>query len=461
MKFDDTIAAISTPPGTGAIAVVRMSGPVAVAIAQSITSSGGASGPAELTSHHARHGYVFDPDSGEKIDEVVIVAYRAPRSYTGEDLVEISCHGGPVVTSEILSLCLEHGARLAHAGEFTKRAFLSGRLDLTQAAAVLDLIQAKTGRQGRRALSALAGYLGAKIREARDSLLNLLTRIAAGIDFPEEIGDTPEEDVQGILTNNVRLLSELADTARSGRFLRDGLRLAIVGRPNAGKSSLLNQLLKFERAIVTEIPGTTRDSLEELLDVNGIPVILVDTAGIRHTVDQVELIGIERTRAAIAASHLVLLVTDMVEGWGNPEEQILGMIGSRPFLRAANKVDLRPNGAPTTDSSDGPANCVNHLAVSAKTGAGMSDLTNAIETWVFKDEAGREGQASLNVRQAELCMRAVAALHLAENTLAQALPQDCLATDLKAAVDALSEISGEAVSDEIIDNVFARFCIGK
>jgi tRNA modification GTPase len=456
---DDTIAAISTPPGTGAIAIVRLSGPDAFAIVEQIFSAGRRTSPPELASHVARYGLIRDPHSGELVDEVVVIPYRAPQTYTGEDLVEVNCHGGPVITAAILDLCLRLGARLARPGEFTQRAFLSGRIDLTQAEAVLDLIQAKTGRQRRMALSALSGVVGEKIGMVRTALLELLTRIVAGIDFPDEIGDAPEHDVATTLAESIGTLEDLARTVRSGRFLREGLRLAIVGRPNAGKSSLLNQLLKFERAIVTEIPGTTRDSLEELLDINGIPVILVDTAGIRHTDDRVELIGIERTRRAVEESDLVLVVADLIEGWGQPEDEIIKMVDTRPFLLVANKLDLVSNGnlqAPAGQRE----NCIGSLKLSAKTGSGIAELTGAIESWVFRDE-GLERQASLNARQTELCLKAVGALRLAEATLAEGRPQDCLSTDLKAAVDALSEISGEAVSEEIIDNVFARFCIGK
>jgi len=468
MIATQTIAAISTPPGTGAIAVVRVSGPDALAIADRIFSAqlpestkGSVVAAREgWQSHLARHGYVYDPASLTVMDEVVLIPYRGPRTYTGEDLVEINCHGGSLVTREILDLCLREGARLARPGEFTERAFLSGRIDLTQAEAVLDLIQAKTSRQGRLALSALSGDLGQEISAIRKSLVELLTGIVAGIDFPEEVGDTPSDQVHDVTEDCLARLEVLSHTARSGRFLREGLRLAIVGRPNAGKSSLLNQLLKFERAIVTEVPGTTRDSLEELLDLSGIPVILIDTAGIRPTVDQVERIGIERTGRAINQSDLVLLVCDLSAGWGEPEEEICRLVGGRPLLCIGNKVDLTPDASVAGLGNHGCFS-IGPLAISAKTGQGLPALTAAIESWVFEGDSARQGRSSLNARQAELCLKAVAALQLVRSTLKSGLPQDCLATDLKAAVDALSEISGEAVSEEVIHKVFANFCIGK
>lgn len=447
-NFVETIAAISTAPGIGAIAVVRVSGINAIEIAKIIFRRGDQKREVpEFKANFAMHGFVVDPISGDTIDEVVITPFLAPHTYTGEDLVEISCHGGPIITAEILQLLLNNGARLAKPGEFTMRAFMAGRIDLTQAEAVIDVIQAKTTRQGRRALSALTGTLGDRIRIVRNAVLELLTRVVAGIDFPEEIGDAPEPQIEQVCKQALTELDVLARTARTGRFLREGLRLAIVGRPNAGKSSLLNRLLQFERAIVTDVPGTTRDSLEEMLDLKGIPILLVDTAGIRHTEDQVEQIGIERSKRAIAEADLALLVIDATQGEGEPETQIRELLGDKPHITVNNKADL------VGTKSGG-------IAISALTGQNIDDLTKEIEKFVFEDTASREGP-SLNTRQAELCLKAAAALRLVLSTAEAGYPQDCLATDLKTAVDALSEISGQSVSEEVITQVFATFCIGK
>ncbi|MBX9880153.1 MAG: tRNA uridine-5-carboxymethylaminomethyl(34) synthesis GTPase MnmE [Candidatus Obscuribacterales bacterium] len=458
---NETIAAIATAPGVGAIAIVRLSGPRAFEIANSIFAidKNVLSQTIDLKSHHVQHGYIVDRDLQTIVDEVVLIPYKSPRSYTGEDLVEVTCHGGPVVTSAILALMLKNGARLARAGEFTERAFLSGKLDLTQAEAVLDLIQAKTTRQSRMALSALAGHLGGNIQKIRLDLLNLMSAVVAGIDFPEEVGEADVNEVAKVSAQSRKALEELTKTARSGRFMRDGLRLAIVGRPNAGKSSLMNQLLKFERAIVTEIAGTTRDSLEELLDLNGIPVVLIDTAGIRHTDDTVEKIGIERSRKAVAESDLVLFVVDLTAGFDETERDILNVIGTRPFVLIGNKVDVAKNNGHFAESKS--SNCVGALNISAATGEGVDTVAGQVESWVFGESSLRNGQASLNQRQAELCRRAAEALAHVETTLASGLPQDCLATDLKTAVDALSEVCGESVSEEVIHQVFANFCIGK
>lgn len=463
MIVSDTIAAIATSPGASAIAVVRLSGPrssyIASTIFQTALDSKRSQSP-KLRRQIATHGYIIEPASGAIIDEVVLIPYIAPNSYTGEDLIEISCHGSPFITQQILSLCLNQGARLARPGEFTQRAFLNGKLDLTQAEAVLDLIQSKTGMQSRQALSALRGDLGARVITVRGQLMELLSRVVAGIDFPEEVGDVPLDDIEDVIDACLIELKSLAQTARSGRFLRDGVRLAIVGKPNAGKSSLLNQMLKFDRAIVTDVPGTTRDSLEEMVDINGIPVILIDTAGIRDTQDQVEQIGIERTYLAVGRCDLALHVADVTSGWDADDSLIASTLKQVPHFLIANKIDVVKEFDRSQFERNG--NCgLGVLPISARTGEGMSELNKAIESWVFADKQSADRGASLNARQGELCQRAVQALDLARETSSSGMPQDCLATDLKSAVDCLSEICGEAVSEEIISNVFANFCIGK
>ena len=502
LNFEDTITAISTTPGPGAISVIRMSGPDAEKILQKIFSPTNLIEPEKLItevplfkSHFAKHGYIYDPSTRDIIDEVVFVFYKNPASFTGEDLVEISCHGGLLICHEILALLINLGARLARRGEFSERAFLNGKMDLTQAESIVDIIQAKTTKQGRAAVSALTGLLGKPIKETRTQLMSLLSRIVAGLDFPEEIGDAPEPEIEDVVKRSLSYLRELASTARAGKFLREGLKLAIIGRPNAGKSSLLNQLLKFERAIVTDIPGTTRDSIEEILDLNGIPVTLVDTAGIRETEDKVEQIGIERSRQAIDDCDLALLLVDLTEQWGEAEEQIYTYIDGKPYVIVINKVDLlegedQPT-APSTgeaastasesDSNNSSAqnfhsNKINEhknmipdrvttsaigiCSISAKTGENVSQLTKVIEEWVYKDAQLRDGP-SLNTRQAALCNKAASCLEIALETVQLQMPQDCIAGDLKIAIDSLSEISGEAVSEEIITEVFATFCIGK
>ncbi|CAN5477290.1 tRNA uridine-5-carboxymethylaminomethyl(34) synthesis GTPase MnmE [soil metagenome] len=477
---DDTICALSTAPGVGAIAIVRLSGPAAISITQKIflpklsgaknssSTSAGSLTNWQPKSHQATIGYIIRED-GEPIDEVVLIPYIGPNSYTGEDMVEINCHGSPIVTRELLNLALEHGARLAQAGEFTKRGFLAGRIDLTQAEAVLDLIHSKTERQSRLALTVLKGQLGEEIKAVRSKLIELLTRIVAGIDFPEEVGDLPTDDIESITNECIVRLDQLAKTSRSGRYLREGLKLAIVGRPNAGKSSLLNQMLNFERAIVTDIPGTTRDSIEEPVDVNGIPVVLIDTAGVRVTEDAVEKIGIARTSKAIEEADLVVFLIDPSQGIGEEEEVIATKLieFERPYLVVNNKVDLKEN-SPADNSlvlqalAAKKAPVINEpIPISARYGNGLEQLKAAIEQWALAGSPLQELGGSLNQRQGQLCLRALESLGFLKEAVQTGLPHDCLGTDLRQAVDALDEISGVAVTEEVITEVFANFCIGK
>ncbi len=461
MNFEQTIAAVSTASGTGAIALVRLSGNQALTIIKSVFR-----GPEEnfldidLKSHQARHGFIFDGERQEIVDEVMVTAFLAPHSYTGEDVVEISCHGNPILYRRILSVCLKAGARLAEPGEFTRRAFIAGKIDLTQAEAVLDLIQAKTERGSQAALSVLKGDLGKQVKLVREELKQLLTNIVASIDFPDEVDQIDEKEIASIVQDNLIRLKELSNTARSGKYLREGLKLAIVGRPNAGKSSLLNCLLKVERAIVTDIPGTTRDSLEEQLDFNGIPVTLVDTAGMRSTDDHLEKLGIERTKHVLTDSQLVLLVADLTSGWQREEEEIISAIEDKPWILLWNKSDLLVDKKKLLNGKP-PEDFITALFISAKTGDGVDELAKHIEHWAFADGKAKEPGASLNTRQAALCEDAIAALQLVKRTLDNQMPHDCLATDLKAALDYLSEIDGLAVSEEVISSVFANFCIGK
>ncbi len=466
MDFDQTIVAISTAPGVGAIAVVRLSGANALPILSAIFRHlGSGSGAAYFKSHQAKHGFIFDSRDQQTVDEVVVTPFLSPHSYTGEDVIEISCHGNPLIARKVVGLCLAQGARLAQAGEFTRRAFLNGKIDLTQAEAVLDLIQAKTELSSQAALSVLKGDLGRQVEIVREDLKQLLTAVVASIDFPDEVDQLANEEVEVIVDKSLRKLKELAKTANAGKYLREGLRLAIVGRPNAGKSSLLNCLLKVERAIVTDIPGTTRDSLEEQLEFNGIPIVLVDTAGIRNTDDHVEKLGIDRTKQVLQDSHLVLLVGDIICGWQEEEKEILHAIKNKNWILLWNKCDLAST-SKTPDIALGEEQNKDkkplaQLAISAKTGAGIEQLIAAVEKEVFAEGKVQEKAASLNTRQAALCEKAIEALQLVKKTLGYGMPHDCLATDLKTALDNLSEIAGTTVSEEVITSVFANFCIGK
>ncbi len=461
MNESETIAAISTPPGIGALAVVRISGTSARSITQRLFAAASRrSAGEELKSHRAYYGKFHDLD-GAIVDDVVVVLFQEPHSYTGEDLVEISCHGSPLIAKKILSLLVQEGSRLARPGEFTERAFLNGRIDLSQAEAVLDLIQSRTARQSRNALSILAGELGNEIETIRLKLLGLLTDITAGIDFPDEVGEMPALDLKNNLIECELQLNKLASTARSGRFLREGLKVAIVGRPNAGKSSLLNQLLQYERAIVSDTPGTTRDIIEELIDLDGLPVKLIDTAGLRQTSDTLEEMGMERTKRAIAEAELILHLTDSTTEWQAEEEEISGLIGEKAWFLIMNKIDLLSKRESQPVATPDRPGKLSTLQLSAKTGEGLDKLVGEICTWALGANVEGASGPTLNERQSALCMAAAQDLARAQLSLSAGMPQDCLGTDLKGAVDRLSEISGEIVSEEVIASVFAKFCIGK
>jgi tRNA modification GTPase len=480
MFDEDTITAISTAPGVGAIAIVRVSGQRAFAILGEIfserknkTTVSDSKNNFVPESHRAYIGYIKDPSGAldplgadKIIDEVVVVTYRGPNTYTGEDLVEINCHGSPVVTREILNLVMTRGARLAEKGEFTKRGFLAGRLDLTQAEAVLDVIHCKTERQSHLALSVLQGHLGKRIKEIRSRLMELYTRIVAGIDFPEEVGDLDLADLEPIINESLDELKDLAQTARSGRFLREGLKLAIIGRPNAGKSSLLNRLLNFERAIVTDIPGTTRDSIEEPVDIRGIPVVVIDTAGLRETEDLVEKIGIERTTRSAEEADLTCILLDGTETGPLGEESLMAerlKELARPYFVAVNKCDLLDEKAIAKIKEEKiiAGSLGDPIIISALSGEGIEALKDVIENFALFDNSRKEISASLNERQGALCLKSVEALSRLAESAQAGLPQDCLASDLRLAVDALDAISGQVVTEEILTEVFANFCIGK
>ncbi len=465
-NLGDDIAAISTAPGTGAIAIVRISGPNAWAIVQSIFRAQSNIQSVNFEPRQASHGYIIDQNDNI-VDEVVVITYKSPNSYTGLDLVEINCHGSIVISNNILQLLLDNGARLAQKGEFTKQAFLNGKLDLIQAEAVLDLIQAKTVKSGIASLSILKGHLGNKIKKLRQALINHLTNIVARIDFPDEVEELDTSNLGNDLTKLKIELTKLAKTATTGIFLRQGVKIAIVGNPNVGKSSLLNQLLNFERAIVTPQAGTTRDFIEEPLDLKGIPVILIDTAGIRNTSDEVEKIGINRSIEAVNQADLILLMQDITVN-SSIEPSLTEKLSQKPYFILNNKTDLIDfNANILLDRPLLNAEIINnHLCqgqinISAKTGQGIDNLINSLETWINHFSDLEECGGSLNQRQASLCRNASDSILNAIDAIANDLPLDCISTDLKEAINSLSQVCGIEVSQEIINNVFANFCVGK
>ncbi|MBM5802367.1 MAG: tRNA uridine-5-carboxymethylaminomethyl(34) synthesis GTPase MnmE [Cyanobacteria bacterium K_DeepCast_35m_m2_023] len=453
MPTDDTIAAIATAvaAGEGSVAIVRISGPRAEAIGRQLFV---AAGRQPWESHRVLYGCVVDPQTGERVDEALLLLMRAPRSFTREDVVELHGHGGLVCVQRVLALVLAAGARRAHPGEFSQRAFLNGRLDLTRAEALGQLVAARSQRAAQLAMAGLDGGLQQRLGGLRSRLLDQLAELEARVDFED---DLPPLDGTAVVAELQAVRGELEQLVREGRqgeLLRQGLRVAIIGRPNVGKSSLLNRLSQRERAIVTDLPGTTRDLLESELVLNGVPLTLLDTAGIRETSDPLEQMGIERSKAALAGADAVLLVFDLAVGWLPADQALLGQVPvGVPLLVAGNKADL-------TGQPVGPLPGQAEVAFSALSGAGVSDLVDALLARC--GATALEGlQVALNERQRDLASSAATSLAQVQQAADQPLPWDFWTIDLRAAVRALGEITGEEVSEAVLDRVFSRFCIGK
>lgn len=456
--LDDTIAAVATPPGEGGIGVVRVSGPAALAILGRVFVPARAWGRRGPRSHLLRYGRLIDPDTGEALDEAMAVFMQAPRTYTRQDVVELSCHGGAVPLQGALEAVLRCGARLAGPGEFTLRAFANGRLDLAQAEAVLDVIRARTDAGLRLALDQLGGSLSAEVMAARRELLDVLAYLTALIDFAEE--DIPAQDVAGPLARSRERVAVLLAGADAGLLVRQGLRAALVGLPNAGKSSLLNALLRHNRAIVTDIPGTTRDTLEETLNLRGIPLVLVDTAGIRAgTTDPVERLGIERSERALASADLVLFVVDASRPLEPANREIAERITGRRTILVAHKRDLPRQVAAAELAELVPG--ARGVATSAVEPDGIAGLESAIWELAHAGLPASDAPLVTNPRHKSALARALAGLDHARATLDAGLPADFVTIDVRAALDALGEITGERVGDDLLDAIFSRFCIGK
>jgi len=453
---DDTIAAIATAvaPGQGSVAIVRISGMAAESIGRRLFH---APGRQVWESHRVLYGHVQDPASGERVDEALLLLMRAPRSFTREDVVELHCHGGLIAVGRVLELVLAAGARRAAPGEFSQRAFLNGRLDLTRAEAISELITARSRRAAQLAMAGLDGGLQRRITALRERLLDQLAELEARVDFEEDLPPLDGSAVVAALQAVQGELERLVAQAGQGRLVRDGLKVAIVGRPNVGKSSLLNALSQQDRAIVNDQPGTTRDLVESELVFHGVPLTLLDTAGIRPTDDPVERLGIERSREALAAADLVLLLIDLADGWTAADAELRDQIPEGlPLVIAGNKADLA--GEPASCPAGSPASC--DVAISALAGAGLEAL---VELMLSRCGAGLEPGlvVALNARQRELAAAAAAALGRSLEAAAAQLPLDFWTIDLRAAVGSLGEITGETVSEAVLDRVFARFCIGK
>lgn len=461
----DTIAAVATPPGEGGIGVVRVSGRRAFEIAQRLWKDRHPSDPLPARPARTIHlGLIVDPVTKEAVDEALLLLFKAPHSYTGEDVVEFSCHGGPVILSRVMALLLREGARAAEPGEFTQRAFLNGRMDLAQAEAVCDLIRAKTEDARRLAFLQQQGHLSQQVSRIRSELVSILASVEVTLDFSDEVGDLDPAATMERIESARSQIAELLASARSGRLYREGARLVIAGRPNVGKSSLLNALLRFDRAIVTPIPGTTRDVIEDMVNIGGIPVTAVDTAGIRQTDDPVEQIGVQRSLDALKGATVAVLVLDASEGWTQSDEAIAARLRQLPSVWALNKQDLVPadTAAAQLDELRRLKGDGQIVPVSALHGHGIPALEEALARALASGHsASSQGFMVTNARHQTALSRALAALDQAEKTIASGLPADFISIDLRGALDALGAITGETVSDEVIHRIFSEFCIGK
>jgi tRNA modification GTPase len=460
---DDTIAAISTPLGEGGIGIVRMSGKDSLAIAGQIFLSPKNKLPKEIKSFHLTYGYILDPLTGEKVDEVLLSLMRAPYSYTKEDVVEINCHGGMISLMKSLDLILRLGARLAEPGEFTKRAFLNGRIDLSQAEAVLDLIRSKTDESRRIALDQLQGGLSEKITSLRDRVTDVCVNIEAYIDFPEdEIETASKQDLRTSLQDISHSLRMLVKTYDEARFFREGLSTAIVGRPNVGKSSLLNALLQKNRAIVTETPGTTRDTIEEYLNIRGLPLRIIDTAGIRDVKDLAEKEGVKRSLQSIVNSDLVIALFDRSEPLQKEDFEVLKKIKDKNTIFVLNKSDLPAAFDRTSFSAFiiNPSSLL--LTISATRGDGIEELKDAIFGSCLKNwKEEREGVVVTNLRHKTAMQNARASLVNAIQALTENQPIEIIALELRDSLDKLGEIVGSITTEDILDKIFNEYCIGK
>ncbi len=457
---EDTIAAIITAPGASSVGIIRLSGPDAIDIGAKIY--GGKKDLRQMASHTIHYGRVLDIADQTMIDEGLFVIMRAPKSFTGEDVLEIQCHGGSVVLQKILKSVLSGGARLAEAGEYSKRAFLNGKMDLAQAEAIMDIVGAKTEKSLDMSLKQRCGTLSANIRQLRADILAVIAYIQADIDYPDDdIERLSAAEMQEQISQILTQVENLTDTIKKGQIMRDGLKTVIIGKPNVGKSSLMNALLGHERAIVTDIAGTTRDAIEEYVNLKDIPLKIIDTAGIRQTNDKIEQIGIDKAKSFLSASDLVLFVLEPMAGLTTEDEQIIAQIADKPVIYLLNKTDLDPDGK-TYGQIQKKLGAKPLLALSLKQNQGLEQLETAIVEMFFGGETAIEQEVIVNnIRHWE-------ALHEGANYLSSFLAalnagvsNDFLVIDLQSAWEVLGKITGETIEEDLLDQIFSKFCLGK
>ena len=454
-----TIASISTAPGIGGIGIIRMSGENTFKVLDKIFRAKSPRDIEEIPGYTIKYGHIVDGD--KIIDEVLVSYFKAPKSYTTEDMCEINSHGGTVIMRKILELCLKNGAELAEPGEFTKRAFLGGRIDLSQAESIIDIINAKSDREAKEGIKQLEGFLSEKINEIKNDLLEIMTNIEVSIDYPEY--DTPEitnKDILNTIEKSRNKLEILKKSFDNGKIIKQGIKTVIIGKPNAGKSSLLNAILKEERAIVTEIEGTTRDTIEEFVTINGIPLNLIDTAGIREAKDAVEVIGIEKSKKLALTADLIIAIFDSSKDFSKEDLEILEIIKNKKSIIILNKIDLEQkitNENPKLESFN-----KNIINMSTKNKIGLETLFEKITTMFNLDEINLDNDIVItNERHKNLISKAIENLNKAEDILKKGMPVDIIAISLKDVLINLGAITGEEAGEEIINEIFARFCLGK
>ena len=460
--INETIAAAATAPGEAGIGIIRISGPEACEILKRVFRYKSGKIPESFEPRRMIYGEIRD--GSEMIDEAMVVYMKAPHTYTGEEVAEIQCHGSPITLRQILSLVIREGASPAERGEFTKRAFLNGRIDLSEAEAVIDVIRAKSRAGSRAAVAQLSGRLSGRIKEIRKKMADLSARIAAEIEYPEE--DLEELEYKDILLAIDDIYSDvkaLSDTASAGKIMKDGCRVALAGRPNVGKSSLMNYLLRENRAIVTDIPGTTRDTIEEFADLDGIPVRITDTAGIRDSEDKIEMIGVEKSREAIENSDIVIFLLDSSGEITEEDRRIFPLLAGRNCIIALNKSDLVPVLTPDRVLKEtGLPEETPVVVLSAETGSGIRQLTEEMKKMIYGGELNVGSDIMIaDARHEELIKETMQYLNDARSMLAGGEALDFADSDLRSAWMALGEITGEAVGDDIVEEIFSRFCLGK
>jgi len=458
MFQQENIAALATPPGEGGIGIIRTSGPGVIELIAPIFEAAGTRELTQTPGNRLVLGWLLDP-YGERIDQVLLGIMRAPQSYTGENVVEINCHGGNLPLRKCLQRCLDVGMRLAEPGEFTKRAFLNGKMDLSQAEAVVDIIRAKTDRGLQLALKQLSGSWGA-LAEIEEQLLHLNAAVEASLDFPEEVGDIDYEQAEVILTQVGIELDRIISAGKRNEVYRDGIKVVICGKPNVGKSSLLNALVKKDKAIVTAIPGTTRDVVEDFINIRGIPVKIMDTAGIRITEDYVEKIGVAKSKQVIENADLLIFMVDLSEGINQEDLDIYSHLEKEQLIVVANKEDIEPQKVDDQQLNAWLGD-VQIIRASVINDFGLEELETAIEEKIKAGEIPGDGlELMVSMRQEEVLLRCRAQVENALSNLGRVTP-DCLGVDVWGALEILGEISGKTLKEEVIDRIFHDFCIGK